>query len=304
MGSPGDPVNGGNYYEGVWRITYNYSTARGIGVICVYIYHDGVGEIKSEEIMLIKNKLYNGTVQMIFDSNRHRYTFNDKVIPTVTGILSIINKPALVNWSANIACDTIKSSWDPGKSYDELEIHAIIEAGRKAHFNKKVEAGNLGSFVHKWVEQYIKGENPTMPVNEELQDSIKRFLSWVEKHQVKFLASEQVIFSKRYKYAGTFDFICTMQGKPNLYMGDLKTSNGIYDEYFLQTSAYRYARHEEFPDERYTGQLIIRVGREGELEFAVIRDKITYQNMFRGFLAAQNLFLTMEALKSFTPEKE
>lgn len=254
--------------------------------------------------MIYKNKLYNGTVQMLFDSNRHRYTFNDEVIPTVTGILGIINKPALVNWSANTAVESIESAIEPGKSYDEIQLHAIFEAGRKAHFQKKVDAGNLGSFVHKWVEQYIKGENPTMPVNEDLQDSIKRFLVWVDKHKVKFMASEQVVFSKRYKYAGTFDFICTMQGKPDLYMGDLKTSNGIYPEYFLQTSAYRYARCEEFPEEKYTGQLIIRVGREGELEFAVIRDKKTYQNMFRGFLAAQNLHLTMESLKSFTPEKE
>jgi len=257
-----------------------------------------------EENMIYKNKLYEGSVQMLFDSNRHRYTFNDEIIPTVTGILGIIAKPALINWSANTAVESIQSSIEPGKSYDEIELHTIFEAGRKAHFQKKVDAGNLGSFVHKWVEQYIKGENPTMPVNEELQDSIRRFLTWVEKKQVKFLASEQVVFSKRYKYAGTFDFICTRGGKPDLYMGDLKTSNGIYDEYLLQTAAYRYARCEEFPEEKYTGQLIIRVGKEGELEAAVVRDEKAYRTMFRGFLAAQNLYLTMDFLKSFTPEKE
>jgi len=133
--------------------------------------------------MIYKNKLYEGSVQMLFDSNRHRYTFNDEIIPTVTGILGIIAKPALINWSANTAVESIQSSIEPGKSYDEIELHTIFEAGRKAHFQKKVDAGNLGSFVHKWVEQYIKGENPTMPVNEELQDSIRRFLTWVEKKQ-------------------------------------------------------------------------------------------------------------------------
>lgn len=254
--------------------------------------------------MLIKNKLYNGEVEVQFDGARHRYTYNGEVIPTVTGILGVINKPALVNWSSNMAVDCIKAEIEAGKSYDEIQLNTIFEAARKAHFTKKKEAGDLGSFVHKWVEQFIKGENPTMPINEGIKGAVERFLSWVEEHKVKFLASEQVIYSKKYKYAGTFDFICTMQGKPDLYMGDLKTSSGIYTEYFLQTSAYRYARTEEFPNEKYTGQLIIRVGKDADLEFAVLRDVELYQGMFRGFLSAQNLYNTLEILKNFKAEKE
>ena len=37
--------------------------------------------------------------------------------------------------------------------------------------------------------------------------AIKRFLAWVEKHQVKFLLSEQQIYSRKYEYTGTLDFI-------------------------------------------------------------------------------------------------
>jgi hypothetical protein len=252
--------------------------------------------------MLIKNKLYNGTVEIAFDSFKHKYTYNGEGVPTVTGILGIINKPALVNWAAGCAADSIAESLSPGVSYDELQLQAIIEAGRKAHWQKKIDAGNIGTFLHQWIEHYIKGESPGMPVNENLKESVNKFLGWTEKHKVKFILSEQMVYSVKYKYAGTLDFVCTIDGK--LYLGDTKTSSGIYPEMLVQTSAYRFARHEEFPDENYHGQLILRIGKDGEFEFAVMRDTAIYQDMFRAFLAAQKLSSTMEMLKSFKTDKE
>jgi hypothetical protein len=252
--------------------------------------------------MNYRNKLYKGEINLEFDANRHRYTYNGEVVPSVTSLLSIINKPALVNWAANTAVECIQGSINPGVSYDEIQLHTIFEAGRKAHFQKKVDAGNIGSLVHKWIEQYIKNENPATPINEGLRESIDHFMKWVVKYDVKFLLAEQVVYSKRYKFAGMLDFICTIEGK--MYIGDTKTSSGIYNEYFLQTAAYRYARHEEFPEEKYAGQLIIRIGKDGEFEFAVVRDTKTYQDMFRAFLSAQNLSQTLDYLKEWKADKE
>ena len=252
--------------------------------------------------MIIKNKLYNGEVEVSFDGFRHKYTFNGENVVSVTTALSIINKPALVNWAAGCAVDCIREQILPGVSYDELQLQAIFEAGKKSHYQKKVDAGNLGTFVHKWIEQYINGENPGMPVNEGLQTAINNFLTWVEKHKVKFLLSEQVVYSRKYKYVGTTDFICEIDGK--MYIGDTKTSSGIYPEMLIQTAAYRYARHEEFPNEKYAGQLIIRIGKDGRCEFAVVRDTNVYRDMFRGFLSALHLSQTMERLKGFKAEKE
>ena len=247
-------------------------------------------------------KLYKGDVVLEFDNFKHKYTLKGEAIPSVTGILSIINKPALVNWAAGCAADSIAESLTPGVSYDELEINAIIEAGRKAHWQKKVDAGNIGTFLHKWIESYIKGENPGTPVNPGLQESVAKFLGWVEKHKVKFLLSEQMIYSKKFKYAGTLDFVCTIDDK--LYLGDTKTSSGIYPEMLVQTSAYRYARQEEFPEEKYAGQLILRIGKDGSFEFAVMRDEMVYQTMFKGFLSAMHLSKVMEDLKTYKTDTE
>lgn len=246
--------------------------------------------------------LYNDTVKLEFDSFRHRYTDDQGKVTSVTTALSIINKPALVNWAANMAVEYIAEQIEPGKSYDELQLDAIWEGGKRAHYQKKISAAGLGTFVHKWIERYIKGEDPEMPVNEGLQLSVNQFLEWVKKHDVKFLCSEQPIYSKKFRYTGTLDFICFIDGK--MYIGDLKTTSGIYSEMWIQTSAYRKARTEEFPKEKYAGQIIIRVGKDGEFEPAVMRDDTTYRRMFVGFLAALKLHTTMETLKEFRPERE
>lgn len=235
--------------------------------------------------MIIENKMYGGEVLMTFDTFRHQYKVNGEVIPSVTGVLGVINKPALLFWAANQAADYFKSQVEPGKSYDELQLESIWANAKKAHTQKKVEAGNLGTLVHKWVEGFIKQENPAMPVNEQAQGSIKRFLGWVEQHHVKFLASEQPCFSRKYKYAGTIDGICVYENQ--MYIFDLKTSSGIWDEYLMQVAAYKQARTEEYPSEKYAGCIILRVGKEdGDLEPEIFPDDDCYLN---GFLFAKGL---------------
>jgi hypothetical protein len=258
--------------------------------------------------MEIITKLYNGEVELVFESFRHTYHVTDEAngvfserVPSVTTSLSIINKPALLNWAANMCADSIKEALEPGVAYDELQLNAIVEGGRKAHFQKKKDAGDLGTFVHKWVEAYIKGENPAIPINTDLQDSVKKFLAWVEKHQVTFVVSEQQVYSRKYKYTGTLDFICLIDGK--MYIGDLKTSSGIWDEYLIQTAAYRQARCEEYPNEIYAGMLIVRIGKDGSFEFGRITDFDWYKKMFVGFIAALKLTQTMESLKNFKIER-
>ena len=223
--------------------------------------------------MNYENKLYKNKVTILYEDRRHRYVWEeeDREVKSVTTALRIINKPALIPWAANAAVDSIVELIKPGVSYDELELAEVWDLGRKAHYKRKKDAGDLGTLLHKWIEQYIKGEDPGTPVNKRLQKSVGRFLKWKEDHKVKFLLSEQVVFSKTYEYCGTLDFICEVDGK--MYIGDLKTSTGIYSEMLVQTAAYRFAREEEYPDEVYAGMLILRIGSDGTFETAIIRGK-------------------------------
>lgn len=246
---------------------------------------------------IIKNSMYKGSVELVFDIYKHRYTWNDEVIPGSTSVLGILAKPALIFWSANMAADYFKSQITPGKALDEMEIDAIWQQAKKAHTQKKNDSATLGTFVHKFIEQYIKGENPSLPSNSDIRGAVERFFSWVEQHHVEFLSSEQAVFSKQYKYAGTADFMCKIDGK--LWLGDIKTSAGIYDEYWMQTSSYLEARTEEF-NEGYEGVVIVRVGKtDGDLEVKMKtrQELFPYFDLFLNCLGTYNAMKKLEAIK-------
>jgi len=260
--------------------------------------------------MQIKTKLYKGEVELIFESFRHTYIVTDKKNdiygekrPSATTALGIIAKPALIYWAANMAADSIKEQLEPGKSYDELEIDAMVETCRKAHTVRKKKAGSIGTLIHNWVEDYINGEDPVRPVNEQLATATAKFMGWVKEHNVKFLLAEQQVYSRKYGYTGTLDFICKIDGK--LYIGDLKTSGGIYPEMLIQAAAYRYARNEEFPEENYHGQIIVRVGKDdGTLQVGLVTDNGWYKKMLAAFIYALELKKSMENIKNFKIEKQ
>ena len=230
---------------------------------------------------------------MTFDEFKHSYYFEGKKIPSVTTILSIINKPALIAWAANMAADSFKEAMKAGVAYDELQINEIYTNAKAAHRKKKTDAGDVGTFIHKYIEDYIKGKNPPPPVNDQLRESTEQFLKWQKDHEVKFLSSEQVVYSKQHQYCGTLDFICRYEDK--LILGDAKTSNsGPYPEWWLQTAAYRHAREEEFPKEKYQGQAIIRIGKDGSFSFD---EKNNYEQDFAGFLFAKGLYETIKEME-------
>lgn len=243
--------------------------------------------------MTILNKLYGGDVELTFESFKHQYKIENQVVPSVTQVLSVIAKPALINWAANMAVESACGQIQAGVAYDEVQLSTIWDTARKAHYQKKVDAGNIGTLLHVWISGYIKQENPPMPVNKSLQESVNKFLEWVAKHDVKFLLSEQQIYSKTNNYTGTLDAVCKIDGK--LYVLDLKTSSGIYKtEYGMQLAAYKLARSEEFPQEEYSGCILLRIGREGGFETWQFEDCNIYE---KGFLAALELYKNIEIIK-------
>ena len=120
-----------------------------------------------------------------------------------------------------------------------------------------------------------------MPVNEQLQNSIKAFLKWENENNVQWLESEKKIYSKQYEYAGTLDAEAMVNGE--LAIIDFKTSNGIYDEYCLQVSAYKQAREEETGQD-YKKCFIVRIGKDGELEVKEIKELDRHFKAFLGCL--------------------
>ena len=215
--------------------------------------------------MITKYKLYGGKVELSFDSSRHIYFVDSKIVYGVTSIVDILNKPALLYWAVNQAVDFLRANWQPGKAYDEVQIKGLLEDAKKAHQIKKDKTADVGTMIHDWLESYVKARIekkpvPKRPINKKMQNAIDGFFNWAKKNKVQLIASEQKIYSRKFKYAGTFDLDAMVNGKRTII--DFKTGKALYPEMFLQAAAYLQAKEEEIGKKYDGGVIILRLSQE------------------------------------------
>lgn len=199
-------------------------------------------------------KHYGGLVTLGFDPVKHAYTLNGEKVQGVTTVLSLLAKPALIVWAAKMAAEYIETTLEAGVAYDEVQIKEFAKNAQWAHRSKKDSAADAGTMVHEWIQAYVEGKNPKMPVHEGMQKAIKAFLDWWIKQDVKVIQAEAKLCSPTLKLAGTADLVCMLNGK--LTIIDWKTGSGIYPEYLLQMGAYAEMYEEEF-DKRVEQVVVI-----------------------------------------------
>lgn len=253
--------------------------------------------------MITKDKLYNEEIELVFDSVKHTYEANGKIVFGVTSITGILDKPALLWWVNKVDVEYLEKELKMGMVIDEL-VKSKLLTGIKGLFRKRSgEAADIGTMVHKYLEEYINAgiagnPLPPMPHNEHIRKAIEAFLVWCKENKVKFVSAERKIYSKKHKYAGTLDALGHVNGKLSII--DFKTSKGIYDDMFVQTSAYAKAVSEEDGVD-IKDCYIVRVPKDGS-EFEVQRDENLALN-FKSFLGCQENYKRMRILKTKEIEK-
>lgn len=247
--------------------------------------------------------LYNGDVRLEFSPTSHRYNIFHKGVKLygtcgVTTVVGVMDKPQLVQWSANMTNDAWIEGLSKAEKIDEVVVSTLAKTAKLAWRVKRDSAGDIGTLVHKWIEQHInwklgKGEKPELPENDVLNNAAIKFMSWAKEEQITFTDSEKKIYSLKHNIAGTCDFLyITKDGK--LGIGDIKTSKGIYTSFFYQVAAYRYMLEEEraysskstpIPYEEMT---IVQINKEdGKLKVKKI-DK--YKEYAKGFLSCSIIY--------------
>jgi len=216
--------------------------------------------------MVIDQKMYGGKVVMEYDPIKHMYTANGLRIPSVTTIVGVIDKPALIYWAVNETVGYLKDVLQPNTPYNEMQIEAILDDAKSARFRKSQKALNIGSQAHDWVERYIKSKvlktpEPSIPDYPPVAYAVHSFLEWeAEQSDIEYISSERRLYSFEHMYSGTVDITLRVGGE--LVVADLKTSKGIYPEYFLQCSAYAKAIEEE-DGEKVSSLMVIRIPKDG-----------------------------------------
>lgn len=250
--------------------------------------------------------LYNGAVKLDFEPGRHTYTVTDergtRNVPSVTQALGIIDKSGpLTQWAANSTVEYLRAAIRPGARYDEIQLGTILDQARFNFRSVSKGAKAVGQLAHEWIEAYnrnlisaVQSPAQPLPINEQARSAITAAVSWISQH-FKPLSMEHRIYSREHEFAGTLDVLGDVDGE--IAIVDWKAAGAIYREFRLQTAAYAQA-WAEMNDDRVPDRWVIRLDKEsGEFE-AVKFPREDYRRDLQGFLAAKQLHLTLEAIKT------
>lgn len=205
------------------------------------------------------------------DSARGRtYTINangkEYKLPSVTTILNVIGKPALVPWAKKVSLEKMRAELygyvdDPlfggQRTIERSQVDQIIAAASKRPDEVRDAAGDFGTAAHGLIERILLGESVTPTPS--FEAVVQNFLHWYEGSGLQITASEKMVYSIAHGYAGTMDATATRGGQ--LVVLDWKTGNALYPEARLQVAAYAMAL-DEMIGTRHREAIIVRFAKD------------------------------------------
>jgi hypothetical protein len=194
----------------------------------------------------------------IIRSADHRYTFDGKVYPGVTGILSVIDKSAaLMSWAARQTAEAaLALVTEPTGTEDVTGVNvgpllALLNAvGREGAVKaltsrsswKRDEAASLGTEVHNLADQLIRGVLDTSQVPARAVKHVTAYTEWWGASGWTVRASEAMVVHPVNGYGGTIDLLCQDRDGRTV-LADIKTGRAVYQEAVLQLTAYGLATY-------------------------------------------------------------
>ena len=243
-------------------------------------------------------EFHNGeSVDLALNEANHQYSVEGNYVPAVTSILdsTIAKQRFLMPWAVKMGAEWFESNCEPF-TQGERSVKEMIDGIKKAYKHKSSGAIALGKVVHEWCEQAIlwklgEAEPPAVPEDELASNSINAFREWVKMNDVEWIAAEKRVYSRKHNYAGTAAAVARVNGEFSVI--DFKTSNRIYDEYYLQIAAYGYCM-EDIYGEKIEAGYILRFDKEsGRFEASKSTDMdidfITFCGLLVGYTGLTKL---------------
>ena len=178
------------------------------------------------------------------------YEVDGKAFPSITTVLGAIPKPGLIAWRKSVGEEAAK--WEMNR------------------------AARRGSATHTLVEQYLKGETPS--IRDVLPLGMFRLLKPYLEQIDNIHALEQIMYSKKLTVAGQVDCIAEYNGK--LSVIDFKTANkertdSWNENYYIQCTAYAIM-YEELFDTPIEQIVILQAGEDGSAK-SFVKNKADYE---------------------------
>lgn len=176
-----------------------------------------------------------------------RYRLADKtIVPGVTTVLGLLNKPALVPWANKLGLKGI----DVSKYVDD-----------------KADIGTLG---HAFVTDKLEGKGTdTSDYSQNQIDAAMNcalsFWEWEKTNRIdEVYFCERPLVSEVFRFGGTLDIYARVNGRKEII--DLKTGTGIYPEHVYQVSTLKMLLKEH--SHEVDGVRVLNIPRTEDESFA------------------------------------
>ena len=262
----------------------------------------------------------------VYMTPEHRYYLNGQgPVPSVTTVLGILDKPAVVAWKARATADAIIGNWPhvskliAEEGQEAAAKWAVLEADKA-----RDTAAALGTSVHRLADLIGASDSPVegITIADEHLAYVRAFQAFLARYggSQSIVSSEKSVWSAN-GYAGTYDLfmwiphevgcrdsICSHVPSQELWLIDIKTSKGYYPEYGLQLAGYRWADSIVLPNTpvvypmpqiQRTGILHLRPDQYPDTGWRLIEYPTDYEKDYLTFLGALEIWRWQEA-KRFT----
>lgn len=138
------------------------------------------------------------------------YLINNKPVPSVTKIISVIHNEGLLRW------------------YGKL---GLFEAEKQKNL-----AASFGDTIHTGIEALVNGQKPTYS-NDRIMTTLNNFEAWSKENIKEWIGFEKAVYHDDLLYAGTTDAFAILKDGRKIML-DFKTSRKFSSKFSLQLTAY------------------------------------------------------------------
>lgn len=199
-------------------------------------------------------------------------------VPGITTVLSVLNKPALLEWAWKLGME--------GLDYKKVRDNAA----------------DVGQIAHFMVECWLKGDEADLS-QFSAEDRLKadgcfvKFKDWWNEHGFTIMHSELEIVSEAMRCGGKLDIVA-LDKEGRVCLIDIKSSKAIYSEYWAQVAAYEslYEMSDIPENDDIDRRIIVRIGKGGPDDFE-IQERNDLSKHLNLFLAALEVYNAQKELK-------
>jgi len=218
----------------------------------------------------------------------YRNPADESLVPSVTNVIGILDKPALSRWAAKLVAERAATM---KLSLAKMEDGDIVDTLKAVPWQRSNRAADRGTSIHEYLEARLNDWEPE-PLSDDAEPYRAAADDFMLHAHIEVVETELTMFHPL--YAGTADFVARIDG--TLTLGDFKTSKAIYDEAALQLAAlwgcYTDQHGDPVPWRDADGEFtempelrVVRIGHDG-WEQKTVHDPRASLSAFFGLLTA------------------